>query len=410
MAGTYRKYDSQKDKKSAHRIWQECGWIEANKKETDALDRFIGASSAHVYAIGGVAEALTLSTPARFLHTGSELSLAAITAVTTSRVARNQGAASGTLARALAEAGAQGTDLAGLGVFEQGFYDRLGFGTGTYVTSFRFDPAWLKNLGRPAPPARIGPKDWKAVHAALLGRRKYHGAVDLLPPDIVRCEMDWLKNVFGLGYKSRGKFTHFLLVHTDNVEDGPYYVGLLVYRTIDQLRELLMLIRGLADQVRTVAMHEPRGVQLQTLIKKPFQLQSLTRGTKNESRVKSDAYWQLRIMNLKRCIAAVKARNKLEFSLTLTDPVQKYLPAKSKWEGCGGEYTVHLGSESTVTQGHTSGLPLLQSKINDFTRWWMGAASAEVLAGLESFTGPDSLINDLDESVDIPAPFPDWDY
>lgn len=132
MATSFRKYNPDKDKNATHRIWQECGWIEDEKKHKEALDRLVAASSAWVYAVDGTAEAMTVSTPARFHHTGTALSLAAITAVTTSRVARGRGAATGTVARSLAESGAAGIAVAGLGMFEQGFYDRFGFGNGPY--------------------------------------------------------------------------------------------------------------------------------------------------------------------------------------------------------------------------------------------------------------------------------------
>lgn len=48
--------------------------------------------------------------------------------------------------------------------------------------------------------------------------------------------------------------------------------------------------------------------------------------------------------------------------------------------------------------------------MNDFTRFWMGAAGAEVLAGVESFDGPADLMIALDESLQLPSPDPHWDY
>ena len=410
MAGTYRKYNKEKDRKAAHRIWLECGWIEDNKKELEMMDRFIGIGSAWVYAMDGVAEALTLSAPGVVHHTGTEVSLAAITAVTTSRIARNQGAASGTLARALEEAGAKGTALAGLGCFEQGFYDRLGFGTGSYVQRYQFDPTWLRPLGRPAPPVRLSKSDWKIIHAGLLNRRKEHGSTDLASPEFVRCELEWDKNVFGLGYKHKGKLTHFFVAGTHDVEEGPYRIGYLSYQTMDQLKELLALIRGLGDQVRVVRMHEPRGVQMQTLLKKPFQLQHLTGGGKHPTRHYADAYWQLRMMDVPLCIGALSCERDLSFNLTVTDPVVDHLPPKAKWKGAGGAFAVKLGKKSTCSKGHKKGLPELSCSVGDLTRFWIGAVSAEVLAGFGSFQAKDSLIRDLDKAVQLPVPITDWDY
>ncbi len=406
----YRKFNKEKDQKAAHRIWLECGWIEDEKKYHAMMDRFVGLGSAWVYEMNGAAEALTLSAKGTMHHMGTPLSLTAITAVTTSRVARNQGAASGTLARALAEAGAKGSALAGLGCFEQGFYDRLGFGTGSYVQGFQFDPAWLKPMGRPAPPVRLSPKDFKAIHQGLLARKKYHGAVDLTPADFIRCELEWDKNVFGLGYKQDGKLTHFFVAGTEDVEEGPYRVGYLAYRSVDQLKELLALIRGLGDQIRVVRMHEPVGVQIQTLLKKPFQLQGLTHGGKHPTRHSSNAYWQLRMMDVRSCITVLSVAADLEFNLTVDDPIVDHLPKKSKWPGCGGMYTVHLGATTRCSKGHSGGLRELRCSINDLTRFWIGAASAEVLATFGSFAADGSLIQALDEAVQLPTPVPDWDY
>ena len=64
-----------------------------------------------------------------------------VTAVTTSRIARKQGFARVMTARQLAEAAENGAEVAALGMFDQGFYDQVGFGTGGYEHSIRFDPA-----------------------------------------------------------------------------------------------------------------------------------------------------------------------------------------------------------------------------------------------------------------------------
>jgi hypothetical protein len=410
MFGKYRKYSERKDRKAIHRIWQECGWIGDEKKETAALDRFLKVSSAIVYELAGQAEAVSVSTPARFRHTRTDLPLAAITGVTTSRVARNQGAASGTLVRLIAQEAVGGAALSGLGMFEQGFYDRLGFGNGNYELFMRFDPAWLKDFGKPPAPVRLGPEDWKAIHEARLGRRKLHGATDLLPAEVSQCELEWTKNAFGLGYREDGKLTHFFVGRTDDVEVGPYAIEWMVYHSFDQLRDLLGLIRGLGDQVRWVRIKEPRDVQIQSLLRKPFQLQTLTRGSRHESRTMAEAYWQLRMLDVPRCIAAVCTDAEVAFNLTLSDPITPRLPEDAPWHGCGGEYTVRFGPTSTAEPVATGGLPTLAASVNDFTRFWMGAASAEVLAGLGTFRAPPDLIATLDRTLRLPPPAPDWDY
>ena len=410
MANSFRKYNARKDKKSVQRIWQECGWITKEKRETEALDQFVKASSCLVFDMDGSAEALSLSTPGRFLHTNTELSLAAITAVTTSRVARNQRAASGTVSRLLAQQAAVGAQVSGLGIFEQGFYERLGYGNGPYEHWVRFDPAWLIDLGKPRVPVRLGAGDWKEIHEARFARRKRHGAVDLLPPEITKSEMEWPKNIFGLGYRENGVLTHFFVARCDDMESGPYIVNWMVYQSIGQFKELMALVRGLGDQVRSFRMREPRDIQLQSLLTKPFQLYQITANSKNPSRSNAVAYWQMRILDVAACVAAVSTESRCEFNLTLSDPIDNQLPDDASWRGCGGDYTVAFGSTSSAAPGHTSDLPTLSASVNDFTRFWMGAASAEVLAGVGSFDGPADLMIDLDESLKLPPPAPDWDY
>ena len=410
MAGTFRKYDPAKDRKATHRIWEECGWIDGEKEEKAAVDALVDVSSAWVWEVNGSAESMTIATPAQFRHTDTELPMAAITAVTTSRVARGQGAASGTLARALGEAAEQNYALAGLGMFEQGFYNRFGFGNGPYDLFYRFDPAWLKAFEKPRPPVRLSSKDWKAIHAARLKREKLHGAVDLLPAEISRSELAWVKNPFGLGYRKGGKLTHFFVAHTSDVEQGPYFIEWVVYQTYDQLRELLGLIRGLGDQVRSVRMRERPGFQLQTIIEKPFQLLSISYRGKFESRLSGEAYWQLRMLDVERCVHALAATRTVRFVLELSDPLAELLPGSSRWEGCGGSYVVELGPHSTAKRGRETGLPVLHATVNDFTRFWMGSGTAIVLAAFHSFRAPESLLRALDESVRLPTPHPDWDY
>ncbi len=409
MAVEFRKYDAAKDKKATHTIWQECGWIDDEKKHKEAIDRFVAASSAWVYTVDDTAEAITITTPGRFWHTGTELSLAAVTGVTTSRVARGRGAASGTLARSLEESARQGFAVAGLGMFEQGFYDRFGFGNGPYELFYRFDPAWLKPFAKPAPPQRLGPADWKAIHAGRLSRLRRHGGVDLLPNEVSRCEMDWVKNVFGLGYREDGKLTHFFVGRAKG-ESGPYFIDWLVYQNLGQLRDLLAIIRGLGAQVRSVQLREIPDVQLQALVERPFQLQTITRKGPHESRLAGEAYWQLRMLDVERCVAAVCARENVSFTLELYDPLAERLPEDSQWKGCGGSYIVELGENSGATAGSGKGLPALRASVNDFTRFWMGSSSAEALEALHSFEAPPDLIEALDAAVQVPRPYPDWDY
>ena len=105
-----------------------------------------------------------------------------------------------TTAEAIADAAEDGLAVAALGVFEQGFYNRLGFGSGSYEHWMGFDPATLKVESPKKPPWRLTTKDWQAVYNSLLSRMRKHGSCNILSAQLVRMEMAWGKNGFGLGY------------------------------------------------------------------------------------------------------------------------------------------------------------------------------------------------------------------
>ena len=149
--------------------------------------------------------------------------MSCVTGVTTSRVARRRGLARRLAARAIAVDAAEGALVASLGMFEQGYYNRLGFGTGGYEHWVSFDPARLNVDVRPRVPRRITADDWALVHASRLARRRGHGACNLIPPEITQAEMRWADNGFGLGYCDgpNGELTHHIWCQTKNVEQGP---------------------------------------------------------------------------------------------------------------------------------------------------------------------------------------------
>ena len=410
MKDKIRAYSAEKDKKAVQRIWKECGWLGDDKKYAEALDLLLKANNGVVYEMGRSAECLVVSTKARLNHTGTYLSHSAITCVTTSRIARNQGIASKTLAHVLANDAAKGAAVTGLGVFEQGFYNRLGYGNGVYENWIRYDPAWLVPLPKARVPERFALADWKKLHEARFSRRKSHGAIDLLPPEMTKSDMLLFKNCFGLGYSKDGKITHYVEMMTDNAESGPYTVVWMAYRNLTQFRELLSLIAGLSDQIRQVKIREPREIQLQDFIRKPFQLSSITKRGSFEYSIKATAYWQFRILDLKSCIAALKCTDRLTFNLHIDDPITQYLPQKSSWTGCTGNYIVSLGPKSSIKKGTESGKETVNTTIGDFSRFWFGIQSAEALNISGVFKAPGKLLKALDSTLVLPKPAPDWDY
>ncbi|MHC4827771.1 MAG: GNAT family N-acetyltransferase, partial [Planctomycetota bacterium] len=185
----FRVYDVEKDKDAAHRIWLETGWIEPGHERQ--MDLFIEAARSWVAEMNGEAECLVNTAPGTVRYLDTDLPMSGVTGVTTSRVARKQGYAARLTAKAIAADAEEGALVSALGMFEQGFYNRLGFGTGGYEHLVSFAPAALRVGGqaRPRVPRRITPDDWEMVHANRLRRHRGHGACNLNAPDLTRAEM-----------------------------------------------------------------------------------------------------------------------------------------------------------------------------------------------------------------------------
>jgi len=407
----FRKYDREKDKKEAQRIWIECGWIEDDDKDKKAFDIFTASSRCSVVDSKGSPECLIMTSPGKMKYGTADLSLSAVSAVTVSRLLRKHGAAPRLLASMLKEDIDNGVDVAGLGMFEQGFYNRLGFGTMGYEHWYSFDPAKLKVFRKGGIPLRISAEDFKDAHQCYIDGRKQHGFVTLDPPELMHGEMLFCKNGFGLGYKADGKLSHYLWFSTDDVEEGPYDVRWMAFRTWDQFLELMGIIKNLEEQVRTIRMKEPTSIQLQDFIDKPFQLQTITRKGKFESRMRSIAYQQLRICNLESCIKAVQFDgDSFSFNLTLSDPINEFLEDQNQFEGCSGDFSVTVGMKSKIEKGHKKSLPLIKGSINGFTRLWIGVLRASTIGLVEDLEIDEDLIEKLEKAFYKPDARSDWDY
>ena len=185
-----REYEAEHDQEAVTRIWFEIGWLE-NEAEARFLGDFIEAGRAFVADVEGGAECLALSMPGAMRFQSEELRSSAMMAVTTSRIARKLGLAGRMTAHLLAADAQAGFEIAALGMFEQGFYNRLGFGTGPYEHLLKFDPATLL-VERPfRVPKRRTLDDWEAVHAAMCGRLRGHGGCTIDPPRALRSELGW---------------------------------------------------------------------------------------------------------------------------------------------------------------------------------------------------------------------------
>jgi len=409
----FRDYDPDKDKEAAHRIWREVGWLEKNKEHEAALDRFVACGHALVAEVNGETECMVLSAPGKIHYLDEAMPLLAITGVTVSRVARKQGFAGRMTAQAIARGVAEGAAVAGLTMFEQGFYNLLGLGTGGYEHWVSFDPAQLQITGKPRIPFRITKKDCARAHAARLRRLHGHGAVDLLPEAVTQSEMVWTKGGFGLGYadEANDELTHYLWIRDNEEEHGPYDVVWMAYQTPEQFLELLLLVKSLGDQVRMVWMKEPPKIQFQDFLLQPFRYRQLTDRSKYENRIKASAYWQFRICDLQACLEKTHLCGEpVRFNLRLTDPIETFLDVSSPWRGVGGDYVVVLGPESRVEQGTDAALPTLTASVNVFSRLWLGVRPATGLAITDNLSGPPELLSRLERVLRLPEPKFDWDF
>ncbi len=406
----FREFDPQSDAAAAHRVWREVGWIsEGGEKHVDTL--FEG-STVLVADLNGQPECLVARGPGTCRHLATDLPLVCIEAVTTSRIARKQGLASRLTAASIAAAAEQGAALAALGIFEQGYYNRLGFGNGSYEIRVAFDPADLVIDAEFGVPERLGLDDWQAIHASRLAATRGHGACTMSAPEFTAAHMAFGGNTFGLGYRDfDGNITHHVWFEGGG-EGGPYGVRWMAYRDHSQLTELLALIRAFGDQIRLVRMNEPPGIQMVDLLAHPMRSQVITRGSRLEVQVQAAAWWQMRICDIEAALAATRLRtdDQLRFNLQLTDPIERYLDHDAPWHGVGGEWIVTLGRQSAAERGTDGTLPVLVASVNAFTRMWLGVRPATGLSVTDELSGDADLLQRLDEILLLPKPLPNWTF
>jgi len=403
----YRTYNPERDKDAVHRIWKETGWIEDDDYES--MDLILEHHSVIVADVNDRAECLVESVQADIDYLSRRLLLSVISSVTTSLVARKSKLALRLTAQRLALDAADSAAVSALGVFDQGFYNKLGFGNGCYVIRHRFSPSLLRIDVTPRVPLRLGKEDWERIHRARLKRMRGHGSVSIFSPFFTRAEL-MEKTSFGLGYQDDGgELTHLLWMEGLGKDYGPFRINMMVYRTWDQFRELLALVRTFGDQINLVRIFEPPGVQLQDFLERPFFIRRITEKSQSENNCWAESFFQWRILDLQKCLTEIHLPGKpVRFNLRLTDPVVKYLDSGTPWRGVGGEYTVTLGEECSVGAGEEKSLPTLECSVNAFTRLWLGILTAEGLSVSDDFRAPEGLIRRLDNLLRLPAPQPNW--
>ena len=389
------------DLPAVQRIWKECGWIDSDD-EAAGLEHFFTDANGVVATIDDEAECSGSTHSGVISYDGADLPLAGVTSITTSRLGRKQGFARAVTGRLLSDAAEDGAAVALLGIFEQGFYDQLGFGTGPYTIHYRFDPASLTVPYPDRPPIRLGTEDWEEVSACLASRRRSHGGVAIDSPTFYRAELAWVSSGFGLGFRSGdGELTHFVYCRAKG-EEGPYWVEALAYRDSAELIELLGVLKSLGDQVRAITLMEPPELQLQDVIRHPNRQRIVTKGTDFAAGGSAHAWWQLRILDLEACVGArTHAGPPVRFNLELTDPVSHL---EESWSGLEGAYVVEISESSNVDSGTDATLPTLRATVADLSRFWIGARPATSLALTGGLDGPPDLLAALDDAFRFPTP------
>ena len=363
---TYRPYSGETDEKAVIRVWQECGWLDLkkNRKAREAFRLWLACGTADVAEFRGNAECLVTTHRGTICLLQDELPFRGVTSVTVGRVMRRMGGAGELTAGALARAAEEGDTVVGLGIFDQGFYNRLGFGNFPYIRHISIDPLALRVPPLKRAPVRLKKKDLPRIHTNIQDRMRHHGLVKFREPNFTGLIMAEQDNLFGLGFEDEGgNLTHHFLAE-EKGESGPYRVLWMVYRSYDELVELLSLIRNLGDQVYTFRIREPWGIQIQDLISRPLRTREASEGSKFETRMEAISYKQARLLELERPLAALKVPGeRLRFNLTLTDPIVEFLPENTAWRGLGGDWTVELDENgSSAVSGHAAGLPLMAAR------------------------------------------------
>ncbi len=409
-----RPFDIDADFDDLARIWREVGWLN-DDKTLPALRLFADHTTGWVADIDGHPECYVATTYGQIRHRQTHLDLCSIPSVTTGHIARQQGLASRLTAHAIAKAyDHQPFAIAGLGIFEQGFYDRLGFGTGTSERLYHITPSQLTVPPLQNTPIRLDADDWRRVHKNRRHRLTRHGAATLTDPRSTHSDILFHPHSFGLGFTDDdGHLTHHLWLHGDNDQHGPgpYFLKWLAYQTYEQCLELLSLIHSLSDQIRRLRLIEPPGLPLQDLLDQPIAHHLLTERSDFPLGSRSLSFWQLRICDLPRTLhrLAFPLADDLAFNLDLHDPIANFLPDNATWTGTTGAYHLTLGATSSASHGHLRQLPTLQCGVGALTRLLFGVAPATALSITDELDAPPSLLWALDNAIALSPPSIDWD-
>ncbi len=412
---TYRRYDPTSDLSAVKRIWNECGWLPL-ESDAEAVEGFLSPDGqiceTLVATIDGEAECCVHGNRGNIQYLDEILSLGIVAAVTTSHISRKLGFAKKLTADLVALQAEAGLEVSALGMFDQGFYNKMGFGTGSYEHLIKFDPATLTVGQSFRVPKRLTKDDFAAIHNALMARAGLHGSAYLHSKKMFEAELAWHEKPFGLGYYDGpgGTLSHFIWGSMEG-EHGPYSISFRAYQNKEQLLELLALIKSLGDQVHQVTMYEFGELQFQDLLKHPYRSRRATKNGKFEQSTSSFAFWQMRILDLGACLSRTHLNTAdVTFNLQLRDPIRDLLEDSNGWQGISGDYVVTLGAESCAEPGKNRQLPTLTASVNAFSRMWLGVQPASSLSITDELDAETNLLRALDECLRLPKPHFGWDF
>ena len=208
-------YDHNRDFEAVKRIYFEIGWFE-DEEQANAFEALARAMDGVVIPVNGEVECVVFTSPGNIRYLDSNIEMTAVTGVATGRIARKLGAAKQLTAHALAYHAAAGSEIATLGMFEQGFYNLLGFGTSAYTNVIKFDPASLQVSPSFRPPKRLTRVDGQALHQALRNRLRTHGNCVLDLPEFIQSAFGSESKLICLGYFDGPRWFIVTLYHGRN--------------------------------------------------------------------------------------------------------------------------------------------------------------------------------------------------
>jgi hypothetical protein len=399
------KYDSQLHLEGCTRIWREVSWLPDHAAGVVAMERYFKDNPCLVAEIDGEAEGMSVAVPGTLRHLGNVIPFLAVTSVTVGNAGRKRGLGTLVTGEATARGASEGCMVAALGIFEQGFYNRLGYGNGPYNRIVTFCPSDLpRDLPYPERVCRLGYENLDEVYSNLCDRMPCHGQA-VLGRSFYDAELQWESKSIGLGCRNAdGLLTHHMW-YTPSGERGPHRVAWLSYKTGGELLELLGLIRSLGDQVDLVIMEEPPHIQFQDLMRTPMRSMRMLSGEGKRVGTRTFSYTQARILDLPGALCKTTLPwGEVAFNLSIHDPISTLISEDCGWKGCAGDYTVVLGPECSAEPGHTRGLEKMDAGIGAFTRLWLGVRPPSVLALTDEMKAPGTLLQSLDDLLHLPEP------